>query len=81
MKNLNMFDWVALLLVVIGGLNWGMISMFNVDLVSSAFGEMTTMSRVVYGLVGLSALYTVYILSVKTEYETYTSAKLHKLSN
>lgn len=67
MKNLNVFDWVALILLIIGGLNWGMISLFNVDLVSSLFGIMTTLTRIVYGLVGLSALYSTYILLTKTQ--------------
>jgi hypothetical protein len=67
MKNLNVFDWIVLVLLIIGGLNWGMIAVFDIDLVSTAFGSMTTLSRVVYGVVGLSALYSVYILSTKTE--------------
>lgn len=67
MKNLNTFDWVALLLLVIGGINWGTIAVFSTDLVSSVFGDMTALTRVVYGLVGLSALYTLYILTAKTE--------------
>ena len=66
MKNLNAFDWIALVLLVIGGLNWGMIGAFNIDLVSSLLGVMTMLSRIVYGLVGLSAVYSLYILSTKT---------------
>ncbi len=57
MKNYNLLDWLALSLIIIGGINWGMIAAFNLDLVSSLFGEMTILSRAVYGLVGLSALY------------------------
>jgi len=67
MKNLNGFDWIALLLLIVGGLNWGMIGAFDIDVVSSIFGVMTTLARVVYGLVGLSAIYSVYILSAKTQ--------------
>ena len=67
MKNLNAFDWVAFVLLLIGGLNWGLIALFNFDLVSSLFGDMTTLSRIVYGLVGLSAVYCIYVLSSKTE--------------
>lgn len=81
MKNLNAFDWVVLLLLVVGGVNWGMISLFNVDLVGSIFGVMTTLSRIVYGLVGISALYTLYILVAKTDYETYPVSKLRTLNN
>ena len=67
MKNLSTFDWIALGLLVIGGLNWGMISVFNIDLVSLVFGNMTMLTRIVYGLVGLSAVYSIYILSTKTQ--------------
>lgn len=67
MKNLNAVDWIAFVLLVVGGLNWGMIALFNFNLVSSIFGDMTTISRIVYGLVGLSAVYCIYTLSSKTE--------------
>ncbi len=65
MKNLNIFDLIALVLLVIGGVNWGLVGAFNIDLVSSIFGNMTMLTRVVYGLVGVSALYSIYILTVK----------------
>ena len=67
MKNLDVLDWIALVLLVIGGINWGMIGAFDIDLVGSLFGVMTMLSRVVYGLVGLSALYSIYTLSTKTQ--------------
>lgn len=67
MKNLNAFDWVALVLVVVGGINWGMIGAFNIDLVSSLFGVGSALTEVVYAVVGVAALYTIYILSVKTQ--------------
>jgi uncharacterized protein len=57
MKNLNVFDWVALVLVVVGGLNWGLVGIFQFDLVATIFGDMSSLSRVVYALVGLSAVY------------------------
>lgn len=49
--------WIAFILVVIGGLNWGLVGLFNFDLVAAVFGAMSTISRVVYVLVGLSAIY------------------------
>ena len=67
MKNLNTFDWVVFILLIIGGLNWGMIALFNIDLVSSMFGSMSTITRVIYGMVGISAIYSIYILSTKTD--------------
>ena len=57
---------LALVLIVVGGLNWGLVGFFNFDLVTAIFGEMTTVSRIVYALVGLSAVFTVIKLpSVK----------------
>jgi len=57
MNKLSTLDWVALVLVVIGGLNWGLVGVMDLDLVSTVFGDMTVLSRIVYGLVGLSAIY------------------------
>lgn len=56
-KNLSTLDWVAVVLVIIGGLNWGLIGIFGWDLVAYIFGTMSTISQVVYILVGLSAVY------------------------
>ncbi|MGD2135278.1 MAG: DUF378 domain-containing protein [Gemmatimonadales bacterium] len=50
-------DVLAAALVVIGGLNWGLVGLANLDLVAALTGEMTGISRAVYALVGLSALY------------------------
>lgn len=57
MKKYNSFDWTAITLLIVGGVNWGMIGAFNLDLVSSLLGDMSFLTRVVYGLVGISALY------------------------
>ena len=66
MKNLNALDWLAFVLLVIGGLNWGLVGFFSFDLVSTLFGVMTTLSRIVYSLVGLSAVYVIFILLAKS---------------
>ena len=47
---------VTLLLLIVGGLNWGLVGLFGFDLVATLFGEMTLLSRIVYTLVGASAL-------------------------
>lgn len=62
MKNLSTLDWVALVLVIIGGLNWGLIGFFGLDVLGNILGDTTGLSRIVYGLVGLSALYLVFTL-------------------
>jgi len=63
MKNLNAFDWTALVLVIVGGLNWGLVGLLQFDLVATIFGDMSLLSRVVYSLVGLSAVYVAIILT------------------
>lgn len=57
MKNMGALGWIAFILVIVGGLNWGLVGAFNFDLVASIFGTMSLASRVVFGLVGLSAIY------------------------
>jgi uncharacterized protein len=47
---------VTLLLLIIGGLNWGLVGLFGFDLVATIFGEMSVLSRIVYVLVGISAI-------------------------
>lgn len=55
---MNIVDWVAFVLVFIGGINWGLWGGFEFDLVSEIFGGNTeTAAKVVYILVGVSALY------------------------
>lgn len=58
----SVLDWIALILVIIGGLNWGLVGVLNTDLVASIFGAGTIIAKIVYGLVGLAALYTIYFL-------------------
>jgi len=50
-------SWIAFILTVIGGLNWGLIGAFDFDLVATVFGTATITSRVIYVLVGLGALW------------------------
>lgn len=50
---------LTLALVIIGGLNWGLVGAFNFDLVAAIFGQMSALSRLVYVLVGLSALWQI----------------------
>ena len=50
---------LALILVIIGGLNWGLVGIANFDLVAFLLGQMSWLSRIVYDLVGLSALWLI----------------------
>jgi uncharacterized membrane protein YuzA (DUF378 family) len=51
------FDILVAVLLVVGGLNWGLVGLFGFDLVASIFGNMSFLSRIVYILVGASAIY------------------------
>jgi uncharacterized membrane protein YuzA (DUF378 family) len=51
-------DYIALILVAIGAINWGLIGFFEFDLVRTIFGEMTWVTRIVYALVGIAGLYS-----------------------
>jgi uncharacterized membrane protein YuzA (DUF378 family) len=50
-------DIAAVALLIVGGLNWGLVGAANFDLVAALFGPMSALSRVVYILVGLAAVY------------------------
>ena len=48
---------LSVILVVIGGLNWGLVGIFKFDLVATIVGDMSVIARLVYALVGVSAAY------------------------
>ena len=51
-------DYIALILVAIGAINWGLIGFFDFDLVRVLFGDMSMVSRIIYALIGISGLYS-----------------------
>ncbi len=55
----NGLDYTALAIAIIGAINWGLIGFFRFDLVAFLFGDMTWLSRIVYGLVGICGLYLI----------------------
>ncbi|MGI6070611.1 MAG: DUF378 domain-containing protein [Blautia sp.] len=52
-------DYTALTIGIIGAVNWGLIALFRFDLVAFLFGNMSWLSRIIYGLVGLCGLYLI----------------------
>lgn len=52
-------DYIALALVAIGAINWGLIGFFDIDLVAIIFGEMSMLTRIIYSLVGVAGLYSI----------------------
>jgi hypothetical protein len=64
MRSINL---ITLALLIVGGLNWGLVGLFEFDLVAALFGEMSLLSRIVYILVGLSGLWQIVPLLRGTE--------------
>jgi uncharacterized protein len=62
-SGLSALGWAAMVLMVIGAINWGLVGAVDVNLVSALFGEQSPLARVVYALVGLAGLYGVYLLA------------------
>jgi len=56
---MKVLDTIALILVIVGGLNWGLIGFFEFNLVDSLFGTFSLMSRIIYSLVGICSLYCI----------------------
>ena len=63
MGKMKIWDWVAIVLLLVGGLNWGLVGLFNFDLVTQIFGFGSTLTKIVYVLVGISAVYSIFALS------------------
>jgi hypothetical protein len=59
---MSILSVVALVLLIIGGLNWALVGLFNLDLVAAIFGAMSMPTRVVYVVVGIAAIYALTLL-------------------
>ena len=53
----KIIDYIALILVLVGAINWGLVGFFSFDLVCVIFGDMTLISRIIYALIGIAGLY------------------------
>lgn len=61
---MKIIDKIALALVIIGAINWGLVGIFNFNLVDTIFGVMSIISRLIYILVGISGLWVIRLLFV-----------------
>lgn len=59
---MKVIDKIALVLVIIGAINWGLVGIFNFNLVDAIFGVMSIISRIIYILVGVSGLWAIKLL-------------------
>lgn len=64
----NWLDIVALILIIIGAINWGLIGFFRFDLIVSLFGQLSAISRIIYAIVGIAGIYSLILFwKLKTE--------------
>lgn len=59
---MKVIDTIALILVIIGAIVWGVIGIFNFNIVDALFGTMSIISRIIYILVGISGLWAIKLL-------------------
>ena len=59
---MKVIDTIALILVIIGAINWGLIGIFNFNLVDTIFGVASVISKIIYILVGISGLWSIKLL-------------------
>ena len=64
---MNIVQKTALVLTVVGALNWGLIGLFNFDLVAAIFGSMTIVTRTIYTLVGIAGLVNIMLFFVNLD--------------
>lgn len=62
MRRLNVMDLIAFILVIVGAINWGLIALFKLNLVTAILGSIPVLVTIVYVLVGLAGVYCIYLL-------------------
>jgi uncharacterized protein len=60
---LSALDWIALVLVIVGAINWGLVGLFGFNLVAAIFGFSRVLLAIVYIVVGLAGLWTIYLVA------------------
>ena len=58
---MKVLNWIAIILVIIGALNWGLVGLSGMDLVASLFGAGSSLAMLVYVLVGIAGVYTIWL--------------------
>jgi uncharacterized protein len=72
---MKILDIIVSVLLIIGGLNWGLVGFFNYDLVAALTGHLTLVSRIIYVVVGLAALYRLIDL---LRFSTHVNLHTHR---
>jgi uncharacterized membrane protein YuzA (DUF378 family) len=68
-------DITAVALLIVGGLNWGLVGAANFDLVATLFGPMSALSRIIYVAVGAAALYRLFAWKAIEQRRTFAPAQ------
>jgi uncharacterized membrane protein YuzA (DUF378 family) len=68
-NSLTAIDWIAMILTIIGAINWGLVGLFRFNLVHAIFGGVPALESIIYILVGLSGLWLIYYLVRVTSHE------------
>ena len=76
MKALNL---ITLILLIVGGLNWGLVGLLNFDLVATLFGAGSILARTVYMLVGLSAMWQLMPLFAASKSDEPSALRSHSV--
>ena len=56
---MKVVDTIALILIIVGAINWGLVGFFQFDLVAAIFGDMSMFSRIIYAIIGICGLYSI----------------------
>lgn len=64
---LNVIDWVSLILVIVGALNWLLVGLFDFNVVNALFGSVPVLESIVYVIVGLAGLWMIYFLAYEAQ--------------
>lgn len=59
---MKVIDTIALVLIIIGAINWGLVGIFNFNLVEAIFGGLSVLTRIIYILVGISSLWGIKLI-------------------
>lgn len=71
MRNISTFDLIVLILLIIGGINWGLVGLFGFNLVEAIFGVGSFLTSIIYLVVGLSAIYVLYRVFISRSDKSY----------
>lgn len=63
MRRFGALDWTVITLTIIGALNWGLVGLFNFNLVEAIFGSFTLVTRIIYTIIAICGLYLIYTTS------------------